>query len=154
MRQVAPAEKMTEYVGTDLGYSDWFQIDQSRIDGFADVTLDHQYIHVDPERAALTPFGTTIAHGFLTVSLLVHLSQDLALVPENAVMGINYGINKLRFLAPVKVGSRIRAHSTVADVVEKTPGQFLITYDVTVEIEDEEKPALVAQWLSMAIVAP
>ncbi len=120
---------------------------------FADVTLDHQYIHIDPERAAQTPFGRTIAHGFLTMSLMVHLAEDVAIKPANAVMGINYGFDRLRFLSPVPVGSRIRYGATVASVTDKGGGQVLFKYDVTVEIEGSDKPALVAEWLSMVVIA-
>ena len=137
--------------GTDLGPSDWFLIDQARVNQFADVTIDHQFIHVDEAAAAATPFGGTIAHGFLTLSLLVHLAEWLMLKPANLAMSINYGFDKIRFLAPVRVGSEVRAHMKVADVVERNPGQFLVTYDVTVEIRGEDKPALVAQWLALAI---
>ena len=147
------SQQILDAKGSDLGYSDWFLISQDRVNAFADVTLDHQYIHVDPERAAATPFGGTIVHGFLTTSLLVHLATSIALQPDNVVMGINYGFNKLRYLAPVPVGGEIRAHVTVADVVEKQPGQFLLTYDVTVEIKDHDKPALVAEWLNLLITA-
>ena len=137
--------------GQDLGASDWFLIDQDRVDAFADVTLDHQYIHVDRERAAETPFGGTIVHGFLTTSLLVHLTAGLMVAPDSMVMGINYGFNKLRYLAPVPVGSEVRARVRVVDVAERSPGQFLLTYDVTVEIKDLDKPALVAEWLNLII---
>jgi len=142
---------LIELKGSDLGYSEWFVVDQERVDGFADVTLDHQYIHIDPERAARTPFGGTIAHGFLTMSLLVHLVQQIAVAPDNLVMGINYGFNKLRFLAPVKVGSAIRARAAVANVVERSAGQYLLTYEVTVEIQGEDKPALAADWLNLLV---
>ncbi len=117
------------------------------------MTLDHQYIHIDPERAAQTPFGRTIAHGFLTMSLMVHLAEDVAIKPANAVMGINYGFDRLRFLSPVPVGSRIRYGATVASVTDKGGGQVLFKYDVTVEIEGSDKPALVAEWLSMVVIA-
>lgn len=146
-------EKMTEMVGTDLGYSDWLTIDQARVDAFADATLDHQFIHIDPDRARLTPWGTTVAHGFLTLSLLPHLTSELALTPDGAAMSVNYGANKIRFPNAVKVGSEVRAHSVVGDVVPKGRGRFLITYDVTVEIKGESKPALVAAWMAMVVCA-
>jgi acyl dehydratase len=139
--------------GSDLGYSDWFLVDQQRVNDFADVTIDHQFIHVDEAAAAAGPFGGTIAHGFLTLSLLVHLTSELASPLDNLVMGINYGFEKIRFLAPVPVGSEIRAHVKIADVTERRPGQFLFVQDVTVEIRGEDKPALVAQWLSLQITA-
>ncbi len=143
--------EILKLVGSDLGYSEWFHIDQERVNQFADVTLDHQFIHVDPEAAATTPFGGPIVHGFLTLSLLVHLAEQLAAKPDNLAMAINYGFNKIRFLAPVPVGSDVRVHMTVADVAERHPGQFQITHDVTVEIQGHEKPALIAQWLSLLI---
>lgn len=139
-------------VGSDLGRSDWFTVDQERIDRFADVTLDHQYVHVDAERARQTPFGTTIAHGFLTLSLLVHLCLDFIPKLEDTRLMVNYGFDKVRFIAPVKVGSRIRAHGRLSRVDERKPGQFLLGVDVEVEIEGEAKPALVAEWLSLHIV--
>lgn len=142
---------LIELVGKDLGHSEWFLVDQQRVDDFADVTLDHQYIHVDPAAAAGTPFGGTIVHGFLTTSLLVHLAAGLTVAPDNMVMGLNYGFNKLRYLSPVPVGSEIRAHVKVADISERSPGQYLLTYDVSVEIKGEEKPALVAEWLNLMI---
>ncbi len=147
-----PMSALKERVGTALSPSDWMLIDQQRIDQFADVTLDHQFIHVDPSKAAQTPFGTTIAHGFLTLSLLSHLAAQSTIVPEGTVMGINYGFDKIRFLNPVKVGSRIRACMTLEAMVEKAPGQYQMTHGVTVEIDGEEKPALIAQWLSLVIV--
>ena len=145
------ATEILDLAGTDLGYSDWFHIDQERVNQFADVTLDHQFIHVDPDTAAATPFGGTIAHGFLTLSLLVHLAEQLAVRPDNLVMGVNYGFDKIRFLAPVAVGSDVRAHMRVVDVAERAPGQYLLTYDVTVEIQNQDKPALVAQWLTLLV---
>lgn len=133
--------------------SDWFEVTQDQINQFADCTLDHQFIHVDPEKAKETPFGTTIAHGFLSLSMLSHFAGAFSVAIEGVFMGVNYGFEKVRFLAPVKVGSKIRAVGSVKDIVEKNPGQFLITYDVTVEIEGEEKPALKAEWLAMQMVA-
>lgn len=136
-------------IGTELGVSEWFLIDQSRIDAFADATLDHQFIHVDPDKAKLTPFGGTIAHGFLTLSLLPHLVTGLRIGMEGAVMGLNYGFDKIRFLAPVKVDSRVRARARLVGFQEKASKQFLITQEITIEIENEPRPALVSQWLTM-----
>jgi acyl dehydratase len=137
-------------IGQDAGTSDWFTIDQQRINDFADVTLDHQFIHVDPERARQTPFGTTIAHGFLTLSMLAYFLQNgVGVEVPNRTMGVNYGFDKVRFLQPVKVGSRIRASARVLEATEKNPGQYLFKLDITVEIEGEDKPALKAEWLSM-----
>ncbi len=137
-------------IGQDAGTSDWFTVDQQRINDFADVTLDHQFIHVDPERAKQTPFGTTIAHGFLTLSMLAYFLQNgVGVDVPNRTMGVNYGFDKVRFLQPVKVGSRIRANAKVLEATEKHPGQYLFKLDITVEIEGEDKPALKAEWLSM-----
>ena len=144
-------EELASYIGKDLGTSDWVTVDQARINEFADATLDHQYIHVDEERAKETPFGTTIAHGFLTLSLIPHLASQVRVEPENVVMGINYGLNKVRFLNPVKVGSEVRARVKMTGADEKQPGQMLITTDVTIEIKGEEKPALIAESLALFI---
>lgn len=138
--------------GTELEPSPWLEITQERVNQFADATNDHQFIHVDPDKARLTPFGGTIAHGFLTLSLLSYLNAQQAALPENLVMGINYGSDKVRYLAPVRVGQRIRSRQRIIDVTEKKPGQWLIRTDVTVEIEDEETPALVAEILSMWVL--
>jgi acyl dehydratase len=145
-------------VGNDEGTGEWFQVTQDQIDQFADVTHDHQFIHVDPERAAATPFGTTIAHGFLTLAMLTHLSAGAsAAAPdpakyEGVLMGINYGFNKVRFVSPVKVGSRIRARAVTANV-ELKGNMVEVTRSFTVEIEGEEKPALVADWLTRTVYA-
>jgi acyl dehydratase len=138
-------------IGTELGVSEWFRIDQARINQFADATLDHQFIHVDAERAKQTPFGSTIAHGFLSLSLLPYLVTSLGVGMEGAVMGLNYGFDKIRFLAPVKVDSRVRARAKLADFQEKAAGQFLIKQEITIEIENESRPALVAEWLTMVM---
>ena len=139
-------------VGQVLEPSDWVEITQDRIDQFADATNDHQFIHVDPEKAAQTPFGTTITHGFLTLSLLSHFMEISLPVPEGVTMGLNYGSDKVRYLAPVKVGQRVRAKFKVMDVTEKRPGQWMVRTSVTVEIENESTPALIAEILSMFIV--
>ncbi len=136
-------------VGTDLGVSDWITIKQDRVNQFADVTEDHQFIHVNPEMAKLSPFGGPIAHGFLTLSLLSKFSEQGSLVVDGVKMGVNYGFEKVRFLAPVKVGKKVRGHFKLKAADEKRPGQYLLTYEVTVEIEGEEKPALIADWLAM-----
>jgi acyl dehydratase len=134
-----------------MGTAEWVLIDQDRIDAFADCTLDRQFIHTDPESAAKTPFGGTIAHGFLSLSLLSHFAESVGCAFENMVMGLNYGFDKIRFLAPVKVNSRVRAKALLLDVTEKNPGQFLIKQQVSIEIEGEPTPALIAEWLTMAI---
>lgn len=146
-------DNVRSLIGSEIGVSDWIRIDQARINAFADTTEDHQYIHVDPVRAAQTPFGCTIAHGLLTLSLLPRFVADIGGAMEGAVMGLNYGFDKIRFLAPVKVNSRVRARAKLLDVNEKAPKQFLIKQEITVEIENEAKPALVAEWLTMVVVA-
>ncbi len=130
----------------------WLAIDQERVDRFADATGDHQFIHVDPEKAALTPLGATVAHGYLTLSLLPMMSEEIALVPEGLQMAFNYGVNKVRFPSPVKVGSEIRLRSKVLEVTEKHPGRVLVRAEATVEIRGEEKPGLVAETLAMYVV--
>lgn len=141
-------EEIQAKVGSELGCSDWFAVEQSRVDRFADVTEDHQYIHVDPERAAATPFGGTIAHGLLTLSLLPAMI-DQAEIGSGASMVINYGFDRVRFIAPVKVGARIRGRVSLLSVQERSPGQLMLKFEVTVEIENEKKPALVAEWLTL-----
>jgi len=145
-------------VGNDEGTGEWFEVTQDQVNQFADVTHDHQFIHVDPERAASTPFGTTIAHGFLTLSMLSHLSAGASAAPseparyEGVLMGINYGFNKVRFVSPVKVGARIRARAVTANV-ELKGSAVEVTRNFTVEIDGEEKPALVAEWLTRTVYA-
>ena len=134
-------------IGTEIGISDWFTITQAQIDAFADCTHDHQYIHVDPVAAAQTPFGSTIAHGFLTLSLLSAMAYQMPSI-EGAVMGVNYGFNKIRFVSPVKAGARIRGRFTLAELTDIRPGEVQFITHVTVEIEGQDKPALVAEWLS------
>ncbi len=130
----------------------WLAIDQQRVDLFAEATGDHQFIHVDPEKAARTPLGGTVAHGYLTLSLLPMLSAEIAVLPQGMAMAFNYGLNKLRFPSPVKVGSEVRLRSKILGVTEKNPGQILVTAEATVEIRGQEKPALVAETLSMFVV--
>lgn len=145
-------------VGNDEGTGEWFQVTQDQIDQFADVTHDHQFIHVDPEAAKATPFGATIAHGFLTLSMLTHLAAGASSAPpdparyEGMAMGINYGFNKVRFVNPVKVGSRIRARAVTANV-ELKGNAIEITRNFTIEIDGEEKPALAAEWVTRAVYA-
>jgi acyl dehydratase len=151
MRFIKP-EAVKDHVGKEIGVSDWVRIDQARINQFADVTEDHQFIHVDPEAAKATPFGGTVAHGFLTLSMLSRMARGTLLVLEGVKMGVNYGFEKVRFMAPVKSGKRIRARFTLMSAEERSPGQWQFKYAVKVEIEDESKPALVAEWLSMQFV--
>ena len=150
MSNIVSANQLGNYVGQEISISEWIHVEQDRIDLFADATGDHQYIHVDAERAAETPFGTTIAHGFLSLSLLASMNGGLKL--ENSVMGINYGLDKVRFLNPVKVGAKIRGRFTLVSAEEKKPMHFLLKHNVVVEIEGEEKPALIADWLGMTVV--
>lgn len=138
--------------GKAIEPSDWLEITQKRVNQFADATNDHQFIHVKPLKAKLTPFRGTIAHGFLSLSLLTHLMSQNTPVPEGLKMTVNYGSDKVRYLAPVRVGKRIRALQEVVDVNEKKPGQWLVKTAVTIEIEGEDKPALVAEVLMMHFV--
>ncbi len=149
---MASVAELQERVGEELGVSDWMTVDQQRIDAFADATLDHQFIHIDPERAAHTPWGTTIAHGFLTLSLVPHLTAGIVPAPDGTVMAINYGTDKVRFIAPVKSGSKVRARVKLAGVQKRSPGQWLVKSDVAVEIDGEDKPALAAEALTIFVV--
>jgi acyl dehydratase len=142
-------------VGESEGSGEWFEITQDRINAFADVTIDHQFIHVDPEKAAqLSPWKVPIAHGFLTLSLLTHLSGSIKTPPERfdgIVMGVNYGFDKVRFINPVKVGSKIRASAVLASVDLKDANNLQVIRTITVEIEGESKPALVADWVTRLV---
>jgi acyl dehydratase len=149
---VVPAEQLADHVGTKFAPSEWITIDQARINAFADCTEDHQFIHIDEEKAARTPFGGTIAHGFLTLSLLSKMMEGEGVVPEKIVMGINYGFEKVRFLAPVRAGKRVRAHRELVYVQRKDDNRYLLKSAISVEIEGEETPALVAEWLTMMVV--
>jgi acyl dehydratase len=139
-------------IGTDLGASDWYLIDQEMVNRFADLTNDHQFIHVNPEAAKMTPFGGTIVHGFFTLSMLAGLQPEGAIVLEGIKMGVNYGCDRIRFLEPVPVGSRIRARHKLKAVDDKGGGRWLLTSEVTIEIEGKDKPALIADWLGMQFV--
>ncbi|HLD67383.1 MAG TPA: MaoC family dehydratase [Pseudomonas sp.] len=147
-----PTTELKDYIGKDLGHSEWITIDQERINQFAECTGDHQFIHVDPEKAKLTPFGGTIAHGFLSLSLLPKLTENLMVMPKGLKMGVNYGLDSLRFIQPVKVNSRVRMGLTLLEVTEKKPGQWLLKARATLEIEGEEKPAYIAETLSLCFV--
>lgn len=140
-------------VGEEVGVSDWKLIDQARIQAFADATEDWQFIHVDPEAAARTPFGGAVAHGFLTLSMLSALAYEAVPPLEGAAMGVNYGFDKVRFIAPVRAGKRIRGRFVLAAAEAKEGRRWLLKYAVTVEIEGEPKPALSAEWLTMQFVA-
>ena len=151
--EISPA-RLPEYVGKEVGVTDWVAVEQGRIDRFADATDDHQFIHTDPQRAADTPFGGTIAHGFLTLSLLSMFSGMGGSVQlAGTVMAINYGLNKVRFISPVKAGQRLRARFTLLSAEEKKPKHYLLKYNVTIDIEGGDKPALIAEWLGMTVVA-
>ena len=150
--KVVKASEISSHVGAVTGVSDWILVDQERINVFADVTEDHKFIHIDPEAAKATSFGTTIAHGFLTLSMLSRFAAGCVLVTEGVKMGVNYGFDKVRFMSPVKSGKRIRGHFTLMSAENKIPGQWSFKYAVKVEIEGEEKPALIAEWLTMQFV--
>jgi acyl dehydratase len=149
---IASIEEIKSRVGTEIGLSDWIAVDQAAIDAFADVTGDHQFIHVDPEAAAKTPFGGTIAHGFLTLSLLSQMAAGVMLAPETLKMAVNYGFDRVRFLAPVRSGSRVRGRFTLASLEEKRPGQWQFVHHVTVEIDGEDKPAFTAEWIGLIFI--
>jgi acyl dehydratase len=149
---IASIEDIKWRVGQEVGVSDWILVDQARIDAFAEITEDPQFIHIDPEAAAKTPFGGTVAHGFLTLSLLSRMAADAMQRPEGVKMGVNYGFERVRFLAPVRSGKRVRGRFTLARMDEKRPGQWQFTHNVTVEIEGEDKPALVAEWIGLIFV--
>jgi acyl dehydratase len=145
----ASIDEIRARIGSEIGVSSWLTVDQGRIDGFADATEDRQFIHTDPAAAAQTPFGGTIAHGFLTLSLLSRMGAEAMLIPDGLKMAVNYGLDRVRFIAPVKSGKRVRGSFVLDSVEEKAPGQMLMSHTVTVEIEGEEKPALTAIWLGL-----
>jgi acyl dehydratase len=141
-------------VGELIGVSSWHMVDQKRINAFADVIDDHQFIHIDPERARReTDFGTTVAHGFLTMSLLSIMSYEVMPILQGTTMGVNYGFDRLRFISPVRAGSRVRGHFTLVEAKLRKPGELQSRTNVTVEIEGEEKPALVADWIGLIYFA-
>lgn len=143
-------EQYRALLGKPVGTSRWFEVKQERIDGFADITEDWQFIHVDPVKAAESPFGGTIAHGMLTLSLLVPMAYDAVPSIEGRVMGVNYGFDKIRFISPVPAGARIRGHFVLQELLDRGPGQIQTRSQVTVEIEGQEKPALIAEWLGVS----
>ena len=149
MAGLVPADTLKDYIGKDMGTSDWLEIDQERINQFADVTLDHQFIHVDEEKA--TPlFGSTIAHGFLSLSLMAGMPAP-QVAPDNMKMAFNYGLDKVRFLTPVNVGSKVRIKATLLTVDDKGDGRYLVKNEIKMEIEGQEKPAYVAEALTMYV---
>ena len=146
-------QELAAKTGEVIGVSDWFAVTQDRINKFAEATGDFQFIHLDEEKAKLTPFGGTIAHGFLTLSLLPVLgSLTEGGRIDNVKMGVNYGGNKTRFISPVRSGKRVRSHTKLVELVEKRPGQWQQTNEVTIEIEGEDKPALIAEWITQFFV--
>lgn len=149
LSQSVNRDEISEYIGQPRKADEWFTVTQERIDMFADATLDHQFIHVDPERARESPFGTTVAHGFLTLSLIPKLLEPIQLIPQDIVMGLNYGLNRVRFPHPVPVNSELRATLTLLKIDEKSPDRILLTSEIVVEIKGIEKPALIAESLAM-----
>ncbi|MCU7651179.1 MULTISPECIES: MaoC family dehydratase [Pseudomonas] len=147
-----PAAELKDYVGKELGRSAWLTIDQERINLFAEATGDFQFIHVDPVKAAQTPFGGTIAHGFLTLSLIPKLMEDILVLPKGLKMAVNYGLDSVRFIQPVAVNSQVRLKVDLTDVTEKKPGQWLLKVTATLEIDGQEKPAYIAEPLSLCFV--
>src|SRR6476619_4936062 len=149
---IANFEEIKARIGTEIGVSDWILIDQQAIDTFPEVTGAHQFLHVDPAAAAQTPFGGTVAHGFLTLSLLSQMAAGVMLIPPTIKMAVNYGFEKVRFIAPVRSGKRVRGRFTLVSIEEKRPSQWQFLHHVTVPIEGEEKPALTADWIGMLFV--
>lgn len=149
---LVPVAELKDHVGKELGKSDWLTIDQQRINQFAECTGDHQFIHVDPEKAKHTPFGSTIAHGFLSLSLIPMLMENIMVLPQGLKMAVNYGMDSVRFIQPVKVGSRVRLVVTLTDANEKNPGQWLLKARAVLEIEGQEKPAYIAEPLTLCFV--
>lgn len=151
MKAVSP-DDLAAMIGQETGISDWITVGQDRINQFADVTEDHQFIHVDEARAKATPFGGTIAHGFLTLSLLSSMIGQAGVAVEGATSGVNYGFEKVRFLSPVPAGGKVRGRFVLKSAVEKRPGQWLLTYDVSVEIDGQKTPAIIAEWLGLQLI--
>lgn len=153
VKTVTTTGELQGLVGQQVGVSKWFEVSQARIDAFADCTEDRQFIHVDPDAAQATPFGGTIAHGFLTLSLASAMSYDAVPPLEGVSMGINYGFDRLRFLSPVRAGSRVRGRFRLLSAEDRGAGRWLLKHEITVEIEGDDKPALIAEWLGMQVIA-
>ena len=152
--KMVTVDTLQQAVGEEIGTSDWYDVTQADVNTFADVTKDHQFIHVDPEKAAQTPFGGTIAHGFLSLSMLSYFAENgSGIWIEGGLVGVNYGFDKVRFIHPVRVGTRIRAHSLLISAEHKSPQQILFKQQVTIEIDGIDKPALIAEWLTMAMLS-
>ncbi|MCF5224112.1 MaoC family dehydratase [Pseudomonas syringae] len=147
-----PVTELKDYIGKEPGCSDWLLIDQERINLFAEATGDHQFIHIDPVKAAQTPFGATIAHGFLSLSLIPKLMEGIMVLPGGLKMAVNYGMDSVRFVQPVVVNSRVRLKVELTEVTEKKPGQWLLKATATLEIEGQAKPAFVAEPLTLCFV--
>lgn len=150
--EVLPLEEIKKRIGQEIALSDWVEIDQDRINKFADCTNDHQWIHVDLEKAAAGPFGKPIAHGFLSLSLIPGLQGEGGIVPEGIKMAVNYGLNKVRFINPVQVDSKVRSRAVLSNIEEKSGGRLLMTTTITLEIEGQEKPAYIAETLALFYV--
>ena len=146
---VASLDEIRAHVGEEIGVSSWLTVEQERIDAFAEATEDRQFIHVDADAAARTPFGGTVAHGFLSLSMLSRMGAEAMLIPDGLKMAVNYGLDRVRFIAPVRSGQRIRGRFVLDSIEERAPGQLLVRHSVTVEIEGVDKPALTAQWLGL-----
>lgn len=145
-------EELAARIGQDIGLSDWLTVTQEMVDRFADLTDDHQFIHVDPAMAAQTPFGGTIAHGFLVLSLITPLARTAEFVLEGITMGVNYGFEKVRMISPVHTGKRIRGRFVLKGLTERVPGQWLAQIGITIEVDGESKPAVIADWLALQYV--
>jgi acyl dehydratase len=152
LSQIVPKDKLSDYIGRRLQADEWTKVTQQRIDQFADATDDHQFIHVDPERASHSPFGGTVAHGFLTLSLLPKLLEPIQIIPEDIVMGVNYGQNRVRYPHPVPCDSEIRAATTLLEVRDMAADRILMRSEVVVEIRGVDKPALVVESLAMFVL--
>ena len=153
MMKSVRVDKLPSMVGQEIGVSQWYEVTQDAVNQFSDITLDHQFIHVDEEKAAQTPFGGTIAHGFLTLSMLSHFAETGAgLVIDGTKMGVNYGFDKVRFIHPVRVGKKIRSRTVLQSFEDKGNGQYLLHNAITIEIQNVDKPALVGVWLTMLVV--
>lgn len=152
MMVTVPLADVQIYLGKEVSVSDWIKITQSQVNSFAEITGDHQFIHVDVQKAKRSPFGGTIAHGFYTLSLIGGMAETHLLVLEGVKMGLNYGAESVRFLSPVRVGSRVRARFTLSAHEERSAGAHLLTYEVVIDIEGEDKPALSARWLTLQYV--
>ena len=146
-------DEFRSMIGKEIGVSRWFEIDQSRIDAFADNTEDHQFIHVNPELAAKSPFGGTVAHGFLSMSMLAAMSFDAQPVVQGKAMGVNYGFDRVRMISPVRSGSRIRGRFVLTSITDRGPKEFMTKTETTIEIEGSDKPALIADWLGITYLA-